>query len=166
MSGEYKPTRKMDVPGGSYESGGGPYEPQSTYPVGGPVAPSYGPGSPGMGYSGAAKTERLRVEPPSFAWLVVVEGIRAGHIFRLHPEITLIGRDPSCDIVLDDSAVSRQHAKVRVVEEEGKKKFVLHDLASENGTIVNGEAIAKHELTDGDQILIGRTKLVFKQVQL
>lgn len=166
MSNEYKPTRKMDLPGGGYESGGSPYEPQPTYPAGGAGYPSYGPGSPGVGYSGAAKTERLQVEPPSFAWLVIVEGLRAGHLFRLHPESTLIGRDPSCDIVLDDSAVSRQHAKVRAVEEGGKKKFVLHDLASENGTIVNGEAIAKHELSDGDQIVIGRTKMVFKQVQL
>lgn len=166
MSSEYKPTRKVEMPGGGYESGGRPYEPQPTYPMGGVMPPSYGPESPGMGYSGAARTERLQVEPPSFAWLVVVEGVRAGHLFRLHPETTLIGRDPSCDIVLDDSAVSRQHAKIRVVEEEGKKKFVLHDLASENGTFVNGEAIAKHELADGDQVLIGRIKLVFKQVQL
>jgi pSer/pThr/pTyr-binding forkhead associated (FHA) protein len=96
----------------------------------------------------------------------MTEGIHAGHIFRLLPDDTLVGRDPYCDIVVDDPAVSRQHAKVRVVEREDKQKaFVIHDLATENGTFVNGEEIAKHELDDGDIILVGETELVFKQVR-
>jgi pSer/pThr/pTyr-binding forkhead associated (FHA) protein len=107
------------------------------------------------------------VEPPTFAWLVVVEGAHSGHIFRLHPDATLIGRDPGCDIVLDDTAASRQHAKARVVEGENKEKvFVIQDLATENGTFINGKEIVKRELSDGDRILIGHTKLVFKQIQL
>lgn len=146
MANEYKPTRRVEVPGGGYEP--------DQY------------GSPAF-QSGTAKTERLQVEPPTFAWLVIIEGVHAGHIFRLHSDATLIGRDPSCDIVLDDTATSRQHAKIRTVEGEDKQKmFVLHDLATENGTFVNDEEIVKHELSDGDRILIGRTKLVFKQVQV
>lgn len=167
MAGEYKPTRKMQQSGGWYEqepvSSGGQPQYRPTVPMGERGPGQYGPSV----QPGVAKTERLRVEPPTFAWLVIVEGAHAGHIFRLHPDATLIGRDPGCDIVLDDTAASRQHAKVRVVEGDDKQKtFVLHDLATENGTFVNDEEIVKHELSDGDRILIGRTQLVFKQIQV
>ncbi len=170
MADEYKPTRRVETPGGvsgpAGPSSGGQPEYHPTVLMSDVGAGQYGYGSQVV-QPGAAKTERLRVGPPTFAWLVVVEGIHAGHIFRLHPDVTLVGRDPSCDIVLDDEAASRQHAKVRVVEGEDKRNtFVLHDLATENGTFVNDEEIAKHELSDGDRILIGRTKLVFKQIQV
>jgi pSer/pThr/pTyr-binding forkhead associated (FHA) protein len=117
------------------------------------------------GYLGA-KTEVLGHQGPlTLAWLVIVEGPHRGHIFRLHPDATVIGRDPGCDFVVDDSAVSRQHAKIRVVEGENDRScFVLHDLATENGTRVDDQEIAKHELEDGDYIQLGRTELVFKQV--
>jgi pSer/pThr/pTyr-binding forkhead associated (FHA) protein len=96
----------------------------------------------------------------------LVEGIHAGKIFRLHSDVTLIGRDPSCDIVLDDQAISRQHVKIRSDEgDEDEQVFVLHDLATENGTFVNDEEVLKHELSDGDHVRMGRTQMVFKQVQ-
>lgn len=162
---DYKPTRKIDNAGEGYEGGGTP-EYRPTVPLSDVGGGQYGYSAP-MGQSGVAKTERLRVEPPTFAWLVIIEGVHAGHIFHLHPDSTVVGRDPACDIVLDDTASSRQHARIRVIEGEGKKKvFVLHDLATENGTFVNDEQIVKHELNDGDRILIGRTKLAFKQVQV
>jgi len=165
MANDYKPTRKVDASGGGREQGGDFPKHRPTVPIGGVGASRHGYG-PQPAQPGAAKTERLQVEPPTFAWLVVAEGIHAGHIFRLHPDTTLIGRDPGCDIVLDDTAATRQHAKVRVVEGENKQKvFMLHDLATENGTFVNDEEIVKHELRDGDRIIIGRTKLVFKQIQ-
>ncbi len=168
MADEYKPTRRVETPGGvSGPAGPSPgrqpeYHP--TVPIGDAGAGQYGYGPP-AGQPGTDKTVGLRREPPTFAWLVIVDGIHAGHIFRLRSDVTVIGRDPSCDIVLDDSAISRQHAKVRVVEDE-EKVFVLHDLATENGTFVNDEEITKHELGDGDRILIGQTKLVFKQIQV
>lgn len=169
MAGEYKPTRKVETTGAGY----GPADPSSgrqsehrpTVLMSGAGAGQYGYG-PQVGQPGVAKTELLKKGPPTLAWLVLVEGIHAGHIFRLHPDATIIGRDPGCDIVLDDTAVGRQHAKVRVVEGEDKQKiFVLHDMATENSTFVNDEEIVKHELSDGDRILVGRTKLVFKQIQ-
>lgn len=169
MASDYKPTRRMETPenvsGPAGSSPGRQPEYRPTVPMSDMGAGKYGHGSP-MSQPGANKTMRLRKEPPTFAWLIIVEGIHAGHIFRLHPDATLIGRDPGCDIVLDDQAASRQHAKVRVVEADDKRKtFVLHDLATENGTLVNEEEIAKQELSDGDRILIGKTKLVFKQIQ-
>lgn len=113
----------------------------------------------------AAKTEMLGGSPPSFAWLVIRKGPRAGHIFRLNTEVTTIGRDPQCDIILDDEAISRQHAKVRVEKnQDGEPQFFIYDLATSNGTKVNGQAILKQPLSDGDSVEIGRTELVFKQV--
>ncbi len=169
MSKEYEPTQRAPSRGGDLGSGddflGRQREYHPTIPVGEMGSGSYGYGS--LAHPDVIKTESLRTEPPSFAWLVIVDGIHAGHIFHLHPDSTLIGRDPGCDIVLDDTAVGRQHAKVRAIEGEDKKKiFVLHDLATENGTFVNGEEIVKQALKDGDRILLGRTNLVFKQVQL
>ena len=167
MASEYKPTRKVETPGGAsgpaVPSPGGQPKYHPTVPMSDVGAGQYGYGV----QPGTDKTVALRREPPTFAWLVIVDGIHAGHIFRLHSDVTVIGRDPSCDIVLDDSAISRQHDKVRVVEGEDKRKtFVLHDLATENGTFVNDEEITKHELGDGDRILIGQAKLVFKQIQV
>lgn len=170
MADEYKPTRRIGVPEDvsrpADSSPGGQPRYRPTVPISDVEAGWHGH-TPQAVQPGAAKTERLRVEPPTFAWLVIIEGLHAGRIFHLHPDATLIGRDPTCDIVLDDTAVSRQHAKIRVIEGENNQKiFVLHDLATENGTFVNDEEIVKHELKDGDRILIGRTKLVFKQIQV
>ncbi|MEM3486284.1 MAG: FHA domain-containing protein [Candidatus Methanomethyliaceae archaeon] len=155
MSKEGIPTRKVWKPERSSETKLPQYHP--TAPI----------GKEEFGSSGPEKTELLRTEPPSFAWLVMIEGSHIGQIFRLHPSSTLIGRAPNCDIVLDDPAVSRQHAKVRAVEGENKEKiFVIHDLGTENGTFVNDEEITKKELNDGDVISLGRTKFVFKQVKI
>ena len=123
--------------------------------------------SVGSGYMTDTRTLRLRREPPSFAWLVLVDGVHAGHIFTLGTDSTTIGRDSGCDVVIDDPAISRQHVKIRSVKvEDEKQSFILHDLATENGTHVNGEEKVKVELHDGDQILIGQTRLVFKRVEL
>lgn len=169
MSDEYKPTTKMPAPGtgaygGSYpvsENDSREYNP--TVRMNSGVSAPYGPG-------GAAQTNptlKLKREPPSFAWLVLVDGVHAGHIFNLHPDATVIGRESSCDIVIDDPSISRQHAKIRVFEGDDKKKhFMLHDLATENGTLLNNEAVDKQELQDGDEILAGQTRLIFKRVQL
>lgn len=109
---------------------------------------------------GPAKTEILHRPPPQMAWLVVRSGPRAGKEFRLG-EITNVGRDATQnDIAIDDSAISRQHARIKL--EDGK--FVLYDLASANGTIVNGEKILKHELVNGDQVTMGETQFAFMQV--
>jgi pSer/pThr/pTyr-binding forkhead associated (FHA) protein len=102
------------------------------------------------------------------AWLAMVEGRRPGTIHRLNDGDTLLGRDGSCDILLDDGRTSGQHAKVKVERargaEPGEERFFLYDLASSNGTFINGESILKQELFDGDQVRIGQSLLVFKRV--
>ncbi len=117
------------------------------------------PGEPGQ-----AETQVLGGPPPTFAYLIIKDGPRVGHIFRLNPKGTTIGRDWHNDIILDDEAVSRQHAKIRVEGEGDKAQFFIYDLASTNGTFVNGERILKHALEDGDEIVMGQTTLVFKRI--
>lgn len=173
MNDEYKPTAKMDNPNAqgwsdaekSSEWAANEYQPTVQMNAGSVEGPGYGYAE---NSASANKTLRLKREPPSFAWLVIVEGIHAGHICKLHADATIIGRDPSsCEIVIDDPSISRQHAKVRVMEDDEKKKvFMLYDLATENGTLLNGEEIVREALHDGDQVLIGQTRLVFKQVQV
>lgn len=107
-----------------------------------------------------AETISLRREPPAMGWLVVEKGLRVGQEFRLG-ETTTIGRGGENDIILDDTAVSRQHAKIRL---EGTT-FTIFDLGATNPTKVNGQEIGKHALIDGDRVEIGQTVLVFKQIQ-
>lgn len=111
------------------------------------------------------KTEVLFQVPKALAWLIISEGSRAGHRFRLH-EVTSIGRDADNDIVLDDTALSGKHARVRL--EDGT--FYLYDLASTNGTEMFSEAKGKYEpiyrepLNDKAKVKFGRTILRFMEI--
>ncbi len=99
---------------------------------------------------------------PSFAWLVVIKGARPGQIFPLNEKGLKIGRSGNCEIVLaQDNSVSLEHAKVYKEDEE----FVVHDLASANGTFVNGKKAYHQALTENDRLIIGQTVLVFKQIK-
>ena len=71
-----------------------------------------------------------------------------------------IGRLDSCDIVLDDPTVSRNHAEVR----RDGDGFELIDLGSRNGTRVNGYGVTRQRLADGDDVLIGAVPLRFEAV--
>lgn len=75
---------------------------------------------------------------------------------RLEKDPLVIGRDPECDIRLDNSAVSRHHARI---ERQGEV-YVLRDLGSANGTYVNGEAVVAWLLQPGDRIRISKFDLV------
>lgn len=68
------------------------------------------------------------------AFLQIRSGPRAGERVSLTKEKVVIGRHPACDIVLDTSAVSRQHATI-VLETD---TYFLEDLSSRNGTTLNG----------------------------
>ncbi len=128
---------------------------------------------PGRGPS-IRKTEVLEpTRARSFAWLVVTNGHHAGCIFPISEDVTTVGRDSlTCDITIDDDAVSLQHFKIRAEKpetgsEEGparERQFYLYDLATTNGTKVNGEKVLRHALRDGDRIEIGRTILAFKEL--
>jgi pSer/pThr/pTyr-binding forkhead associated (FHA) protein len=91
---------------------------------------------------------------PSGAYLVFNQTI-----FPLALPVTHIGRKPENDLVIQDISVSRFHAQIRV--ENGN--FVLHDLNSHNGTIVNQSTVKQHVLKPGTLIYFGNVMVVFVQ---
>jgi pSer/pThr/pTyr-binding forkhead associated (FHA) protein len=83
--------------------------------------------------------------------LEVMQGPQAGTRFRLEPGRTVVGRHPSCGLVLDAVSVSRQHAALEV---EGNQAWI-EDLGSRNGTAVDGRRISgRHALIDGQHLRI------------
>jgi pSer/pThr/pTyr-binding forkhead associated (FHA) protein len=89
--------------------------------------------------------------------LVVKRGPNAGSKFFLDSDVVKIGRHPDSDIFLDDITVSRRHAEIR----RSDTSFGLHDIGSLNGTYVNRERVEEADLRSGDEIQIGKFKLVF-----
>ena len=88
---------------------------------------------------------------------VVVQGAKAGARYALDTDIVTLGRHPRSDIFLDDITVSRRHAEVR---RDGARYWV-RDVGSLNGTYLNGERIDDSEMTDGNELQVGKFKLVF-----
>ena len=83
--------------------------------------------------------------------LLMVEGPSPGKRVFLEKPTLLIGRDETCDLVIADRQVSRQHARI-VLKGDG---YILTDMGSKNGTFVNGREVgAPHTLQDGDEIQI------------
>lgn len=85
-------------------------------------------------------------------FFVGLDGAEKSYRLQTHRPFTL-GRDPGNDIILRDPKVSRHHAEI--VFERGF--FVLHDLASANGTYVNGKRIRVAPLTHGARLRMGNT---------
>ncbi len=99
-------------------------------PPGATVSVAFAPSAP------AARVERVRLDKP----------------------VLTLGRDPSCDLVLDNLAVSRLHAQIR----QADGTYVLFDLKSTNGTYVNGQRVeVQRPLNVGDEIRIASYKIVF-----
>jgi FHA domain len=100
---------------------------------------------------------------PMMAWLIFISaGPRYGEIVRLHRASIVIGRANDCEFVINDSGISRQHARIQIEEAEGKTRFLVQDLESGNGTFVNESRHIAVELHNGDVIRVGRTELMFK----
>jgi pSer/pThr/pTyr-binding forkhead associated (FHA) protein len=95
--------------------------------------------------------------PSGVGLLVVKRGPNAGSRFALADDVTTIGRHPDSAIFLDDVTVSRRHAEVR---HEGSS-FTVRDVGSLNGTYLDRERIESAELHSGDELQIGKFRLVF-----
>ena len=95
--------------------------------------------------------------PPDTALLIVLRGPNAGSRFLLDHDFTSTGRHPDSDIFLDDVTVSRRHAEF---DRQGFR-LTVHDVGSLNGTYVNRERIEEAELTGGDEVQIGKFRLLF-----
>jgi pSer/pThr/pTyr-binding forkhead associated (FHA) protein len=108
----------------------------------------------------AADSEAVAALPPGTALLVVKRGPNAGSRFLLDSDLTLVGRHPDSDIFLDDVTVSRRHAEFYRQGERGGR-FTVRDVGSLNGTYVNRERIEEADLSGGDEVQIGKFRLVF-----
>ena len=95
--------------------------------------------------------------PAGSALLVVKRGPNAGSRFLLDRSTTSAGRHPDSDIFLDDVTVSRRHAEFR----RDAGEFVVVDVGSLNGTYVNREPVDTAVLATGDEVQIGKFRLVF-----
>jgi pSer/pThr/pTyr-binding forkhead associated (FHA) protein len=95
--------------------------------------------------------------PPGMALLVVRRGPNAGARFLLDHEVTTSGRHPDSDIFLDDVTVSRRHAEFH----RDGSTFTVRDVGSLNGTYVNRERVESATLNNGDEVQIGKFRLVY-----
>lgn len=103
------------------------------------------------------EVDELPTLPPGTALLAVVRGPNAGSRYLLDRDSTDIGRHPDSHVYLDDVTVSRHHA--RVDREDGT--FTLYDLGSLNGTYLGSERVERRDLRPGDEVQVGRFKLLF-----
>lgn len=91
------------------------------------------------------------------AELTIVRGPSTGERFILDiPEVT-IGRDPNCEVFLNDRTVSRRHAHLSI---QGGRA-IIEDLGSLNGTWVDAAIVSSSELFNGSTIQIGTFKMIF-----
>ena len=95
--------------------------------------------------------------PHGTGMLVVKRGPNAGSKFMLDADVTRAGRHPESDIFLDDITVSRRHAEFARRE----RGYLVRDVGSLNGTYLNRERIEEAELASGDEVQIGKFKLVY-----
>ncbi len=107
--------------------------------------------------SGESAVSGVEGLPAGSALLVVKRGPNAGSRFLLDQPTTSAGRHPDSDIFLDDVTVSRRHAEFRLENNE----FQVVDVGSLNGTYVNREPVDSATLANGDEVQIGKFRLVF-----
>jgi pSer/pThr/pTyr-binding forkhead associated (FHA) protein len=94
--------------------------------------------------------------PRGAAVLIVRSGPQAGDRFALSAAETRLGRHPDSEIMLDDITVSRRHAAI----EQTPEGYVVTDAGSLNGTYVNQERIERAVLHHGDELQVGKFRLV------
>ena len=95
--------------------------------------------------------------PAGSSLLIVQRGPSAGSRFLLDTDEVTAGRHPESDIFLDDVTVSRRHATFR----RGPQGFSVADVGSLNGTYVNRDRIDEIQLSGGDEVQIGKFRLVY-----
>lgn len=102
--------------------------------------------------------ERMGISSAGAELVVLDEGGQEKERISITREPVNIGRLSTNDVVLSDSNVSRRHAKLR----RSGDRWVLVDLGSTNGTLVNGKLAREHELRNGDRVSFGTSELIFE----
>ena len=88
--------------------------------------------------------------------LIVRSGAAGGRPLHADDDVTRLGRHPDSEIMLDDITVSRRHASI----ERTAEGYVVTDAGSLNGTYVNQERIERAVLHHGDELQVGKFRLV------
>lgn len=99
----------------------------------------------------------VKALPRGSALLVVRRGSNAGSRYLLNTDVVTAGRHQDSDIFLDDISVSRRHAEFT----RSAEGTTVKDLGSLNGTYVNRELVEQRLLAQGDEVQIGKFRLVF-----
>lgn len=89
--------------------------------------------------------------------LRIISGPSQPHSYAIGDHAVRIGKSPDCDVILTDPAASGHHARL----ERRGGQFVIIDLGSTNGTLVNSVPVQEHVLQDGDDIRIGQCAFIF-----
>lgn len=122
------------------------------------ISAGIGSGPDGDGeFSAEAHQRAIDALTPGSALLVVKRGPNAGSRFLLDQDVTTAGRHPDSDIFLDDVTVSRRHVEFR----RDGTGFGVYDVGSLNGTYLNRERIDSATLAAGDEVQIGKFRLVY-----
>ena len=93
--------------------------------------------------------------------LEIMNGGFEGMTYDLELDEVMIGRNPTTHITLLDEGISREHALILYDEDEAI--YTIEDLASTNGTKLNGKRVRSAALSEGDEIQIGQTLFRFLQ---
>jgi len=93
-------------------------------------------------------------------WLITFSHEECGQDYRLYTGRNKIGSTPNCDIVINDSSVSAEHATILFRE----NTFFIRDNFSTNGTFINGKNVEDGKLRDGDKLELGNTSFTFKSL--
>ena len=139
---------------GAGSTGERPGETTATITFGAPAKDSDHREERSLSDSDAAAVDAL---PGGSALLVVQRGPSAGSRFLLDTEVVTAGRHPDSEIFLDDVTVSRRHAEFRRTAEG----YAVADVGSLNGTYVNRDRIDEVALQGGDEVQIGKYRLVY-----
>jgi hypothetical protein len=126
-----------------------------------PAAPPPAPAAPRAVIPPAPPTHRGPTPSTSGAmarpWLDI-----DGERYPLITAMTVLGRDESCDVLIEDPGVSRRHCEFRVTTDGPHIVCSVRDLGSTNGTFVNSERITSQRLTPGDRVTVGRTSFTYR----
>lgn len=148
---DLRPTENITV--GTYELRGKVEAAPDPAPARRPVASAPAP-MPSAG-DDMAKTSVL-ARPPAMSEAALLVGGEGGRRLPLH-NAAVIGRLPECDVTLDDTSVSRRHARIM----KTAAGWTITDLGSTNGVKVNGSRVTESDLTDGDRLQLGSVELLF-----
>lgn len=92
--------------------------------------------------------------------LEILTGRHAQHQFLVESDSIWIGSDVDCDICIPEPGISRRHARILRTDES---LFWVEDAGGSFGTLLNGKSIEKEQLVPGDELTLGRTKILFSE---